>query len=50
MSFFLNEGHSLPVLSLATDDPEAWSEVYDSAQKGKELAGCLALYGGRRRI
>lgn len=44
LSFILNEGHSLPVLSLLTDSPVAFDQMYNGRQKGVELPGSLSLY------
>ena len=44
LSFFLNEGHSLPVLSLVTDSPWQFGIMYDSGQRGLELPGAISLY------
>ena len=43
-SFFLNEGHSLPVLSLVVDDLGAFNRIYKNGTKHRELPGSLALY------
>ena len=43
-SYFLNEGHSLPVLSLATDSPYAFDSMYTSSWRDVELAANLAFY------
>ena len=44
LSFILNEGHSLPVASLVTDDPRQFSYMYDGGHKTYELSGALSLY------
>lgn len=44
LSFIINEGHELPVLSLATDDPVDFRQMYDGMQKGVEKPGSLSLY------
>jgi len=44
MSFIINEGHELPVLSLATDNPIDFKQMYDGMQKGVEKPGSLSLY------
>ena len=46
LSFILNENHSLPVLSLLTDDPWAFDMMYNGRQKGIELPASLSLYDG----
>lgn len=47
LSFILNEEHSLPVLSLLTDSPVAFDQMYNGRQKGVELPASLSLYDGR---
>jgi len=44
LSFIINEQHTLPVLSLATDDPVAFRQMYDGMQKGIEEPGSISLY------
>ena len=44
LSFIINEGHELPVLSLATDSPIEFRQMYDGMQKGAEKSGSLSLY------
>lgn len=44
LSFIINEGHSLPVLSLLTDSPTDFSTMYNGKQKGIELPASLSLY------
>ncbi len=44
LSYFINEGHSLPVISLVTDDPYSFRKMYDNAMKGVKELGALALY------
>jgi len=44
LSFIMNEGHSLPVLSLATDDPLGFRQMYDGMQKGVAKPGSISLY------
>ena len=44
LSYILNEGHSLPVASLVTDDPERFDRMYNGKQKGIELPGALSFY------
>ncbi len=43
LSYILNENHSLPVLSLVTDDPR-FRGMYYGGKKGLELRGSLSLY------
>lgn len=44
LSYIINEGHTLPVLSLATDDPNAFRLMYDSRKKGEEQPASISLY------
>jgi len=44
LSFIINEGHELPVLSLATDSPIEFRQMYDGMQKGAEKSGSLSFY------
>lgn len=46
LSFFLNEGLSLPALSIVTDDMDAFNYIYYQKQKGIEVPGNLAFYDG----
>ncbi len=52
LSFFMNEGHSLPVISLVTDDPHDFRVMYTNAMKDRKERGALAFYeeGGSFRI
>ena len=52
LSFFMNEGHSLPVISLLTDDPHDFRILYSNAMKDRKERGVLAFYeeGGSFRI
>ena len=52
LSFFINEGHSLPVISLLTDDPHDFRIMYSNAMKDRKEIGALAFYeeGGSFRI
>ena len=43
-TFILNEGHTLPVLSLATDSPKQFDLMYWGKHKGIELPASLSLY------
>lgn len=45
-SYIINEGHSLPVLSLAVDDPAAFRTMYNNSRKGLDLSANIALYDG----
>ena len=44
LSYFVNEGHSLPVISLLTDDPAGFRNIYNNAQKAMKALGAVALY------
>ncbi len=44
LSYIINEGHTLPVMSLVTDDPTGFKLMYDSRKKGVEKAGSLSFY------
>ena len=52
LSYFVNEGHTLPVFSLMTDSPREFRQMYENAYKGMKAVGSLALYeeGGGFRI
>ena len=43
-SFIVNENHTLPVLSLCTDDPSYFSTIYSKGNKVRKLGANLALY------
>ena len=45
-SYFLNEGHSLPVLSLALDDEARFQTIYSNSWKNTVIDANLALYDG----
>ena len=45
LTYILNEGHSLPVVSLVADDPAAFHQMYTYGMKGIEHPGCLSYYG-----
>lgn len=44
LSFIINEGHSMPVLSLLTDSPSAFSSMRRLARKDFEIPGSISLY------
>ena len=44
LSFIINEGHTLPVLSLATDSPAGFKSMYNGRQKDVEEPGSISLY------
>lgn len=43
-SFIINEGHTLPVVSLVADDVQAFEHMYSAGRKGEELGGSIAFY------
>ena len=43
LSYIINEGHSLPVLSLVSNQ-RRFSGIYDNGYKGMEVPGSLSLY------
>ncbi|MGX8692771.1 MAG: CotH kinase family protein [Clostridia bacterium] len=49
LSYIINENHSLPVLSLAVDDPALFRSVYLKIYKDVELPGCFSLYDNGSR-
>ncbi len=44
LSYIINEEHSLPVLSLVSDDQWAFNEMYNVGRKNTELPASLSLY------
>ena len=44
LSYIINEGHSLPVLSLVSDSPSDFSTMYNGKRKDMEIPGALTLY------
>lgn len=44
LNYIINEGHSLPVLSLSYDDAVAFEHMYDIGRKDFETPGSLSLY------
>ena len=44
LDFFIGEEHTLPVLSLVTDSPRRFSEIYEGNVKDRECAGNLSFY------
>ena len=44
LSYLLNEGHSLPVVSLVLDDLEQFNSVYSNGTKYWEMPGSVSLY------
>ena len=43
-SYFINEGHTLPVASLVSDVPGNFNYMYEKALKGMEIPGSLSFY------
>ena len=48
LSFILNENHSLPVVSLVTDNPPQMRHLYISGSKDYETPGNVSYYGEDR--
>ena len=46
VSCIINEGHSLPVLSLVADSAADFESMYSSMEKGLELPASLSLFDG----
>lgn len=44
LSYIIGEGHSLPVLSLVTNDDDAFRRMYNGKRKDMEVPGSLSLY------
>ncbi len=44
LSYFINEGHTLPVLSVVANDSKALKELYRRGLKGIELAGAIEYF------
>lgn len=44
LSYIINEGHSLPVLSLVSDNTSEFESMYSNGHKGMETPGSLSLY------
>ena len=44
LDFFIGEEHTLSVLSLVTDSPRRFSEIYEGSVKDRECAGNLSFY------
>ena len=49
-SFFLNERHTLPILSLALDDTATFSQMYSFGMKYRMVEANLALYEEGKRF
>lgn len=43
-SYFLNEGHTLPVLSVVADDAKELERIYRQGIKGLELSGAIEFF------
>lgn len=48
LSYIINENHTLPVLSMAIDEPGLFRTVYNNGYKNVEMAGSLSLYENGR--
>lgn len=46
LSYIINEGHSLPVVSLVSEDTTEFSQMYNGPAKGVELPASISLYRG----
>jgi hypothetical protein len=44
LSFIINENHTLPVMSLVTDSPSSFDNMYNAGHKNVEETGSLSLY------
>lgn len=44
LSYIVNEGHSLPVISLVSEDTTEFSQMYNGPAKGVELPASVSLY------
>lgn len=44
LSYFVNEGVTLPIISIATDNPNGWRSIYANGFKDLETPGSIALY------
>lgn len=44
LSYIVNEGHSLPVVSLVSEDVTEFSQMYNGRAKGVELPASVSLY------
>jgi hypothetical protein len=48
--YFLNEGHSLPIVSFCSDDVQAWMGFYRGRSRFGEFAGAAAMYENGREV
>ena len=46
LSYIINEGHSLPVVSLVSENTTEFSQMYNGPAKGVELPASISLYRG----
>ena len=46
LSYIVNEGHGLPVVSLVSDNASEFSQMYNGPTKGVELPASISLYRG----
>lgn len=46
LSYIINEGRSLPVVSLVSEDTTEFSQMYNGPAKGVELPASISLYRG----
>ena len=44
LNYFLNEGHSLPVVSLVTDTPSSFKAAYEAGTRDREFSANLAFF------
>ena len=44
LSYIINEGHNLPVVSLVSEDKVEFSQMYNGPVKGEELPASVSLY------
>ena len=49
-SYIMNEGHTVPVLSLSTDEPGRWAMIYYAPLKGATVPVNLSFYDGKEEI
>ena len=45
-TYFINENHTLPLLSLVVDDPGGFNYIFTNGLKHRDLSSNLALYDG----
>lgn len=50
LSFIINEGHSLPVVSLVSDSPLEFRRMYDGMAKDVEQPGAVSFFRGEERF